>query len=104
MPPSLADVWAAFAWGAVSSAGLVLGAIAGFFFRLSHRWAGAQAAERANFQSYLIELCDALGVRLLREKIGALSAIKSTRTTIVLETGKESMTLPIGVRSSGVGA
>jgi hypothetical protein len=29
---------------------------------LAEHWAGAQAAERANFQSYLIELCDALGV------------------------------------------
>ena len=37
---------------------------------------------------------EALG-RLLREKIGGLPAVKSTRTTIVLETVKESMTLPI---------
>jgi hypothetical protein len=29
---------------------------------LADRWAGAQAAERANFQPYLIELCEALGV------------------------------------------
>src|SRR5687768_710605 len=29
---------------------------------LAERWTGARAAERANFQSYLIELCDALGV------------------------------------------
>jgi hypothetical protein len=29
---------------------------------LAERWASAQAAERANFQSYLIELCEALGV------------------------------------------
>jgi len=29
---------------------------------LSERWAGAEAAELANFQSYLIELCEALGV------------------------------------------
>ena len=29
---------------------------------LAERWAGAEAAERANFQSYLIELCEALGV------------------------------------------
>jgi Lrp/AsnC family leucine-responsive transcriptional regulator len=34
--------------------------------------------------------------KLLREKIGALPAVKSTRTTIVLETVKESMTLAIG--------
>jgi Lrp/AsnC family leucine-responsive transcriptional regulator len=38
---------------------------------------------------------EALG-RLLRERIGGLAAVKSTRTTIVLETVKESMTLPIG--------
>jgi Lrp/AsnC family transcriptional regulator, leucine-responsive regulatory protein len=42
---------------------------------------------------------EALG-RLLRERIGGLAAVKSTRTTIVLETVKESMTLPIGVLSS----
>jgi ZIP family zinc transporter len=30
------EVWAALAWGAVSSAGLLVGAIAGSFFRLSH--------------------------------------------------------------------
>ena len=29
---------------------------------LAERWAGAKAAERANFQPYLIELCEALGV------------------------------------------
>jgi len=39
---------------------------------------------------------EALG-RLLREKIGGLPAIKSTRTTIVLETVKEGMSLPIRV-------
>src|ERR1041384_5149535 len=37
---------------------------------------------------------EALG-RLLREKIGGIPAIKSTRTTIVLETVKEGMALPI---------
>ena len=36
MQPSSADIWAAFAWGAVSSAGLLVGAIAGFFSRPSH--------------------------------------------------------------------
>jgi zinc transporter, ZIP family len=36
MPPSFADIWAAFAWGAVSSAGLLVGAVTGFFSRLSH--------------------------------------------------------------------
>lgn len=29
---------------------------------LAERWSGARAAERANFQPYLIELCEALGV------------------------------------------
>jgi hypothetical protein len=29
---------------------------------LAEKWAGAKAAERANAQSYLIELCEALGV------------------------------------------
>src|SRR5882672_8127006 len=48
---------------------------------------------------------EALG-KLLREKIGVVPAVKSTRTTIVLETVKESMTLPIdsGVRDSVLGA
>jgi Lrp/AsnC family leucine-responsive transcriptional regulator len=46
---------------------------------------------------------EALG-RLLRERIGALPTIKSTRTTIVLETVKESMALPLGVRSALKGA
>jgi len=37
---------------------------------------------------------DALG-RLLRERLGAVPGITSTRTTIVLETVKETATLPI---------
>jgi zinc transporter, ZIP family len=36
MPPSFGDVWAALAWGAVSSVGLVVGAVAGWFSRVSH--------------------------------------------------------------------
>jgi ZIP family zinc transporter len=36
MPPSSSDIWAAFAWGAVSSGGLLLGAVAAFFCRPSH--------------------------------------------------------------------
>ena len=36
-PPVLTEVWAALAWGAVSSAGLLAGAIAGSFFRMPHR-------------------------------------------------------------------
>jgi Lrp/AsnC family leucine-responsive transcriptional regulator len=35
--------------------------------------------------------------RLLREKIGAISAVRSTRSTIVLETLRESAQLPLGV-------
>ena len=38
---------------------------------------------------------EALG-RLLREKISSLRSVRSTRTTIVLETVKESMAVPIG--------
>jgi zinc transporter, ZIP family len=37
MPTSADDVWAALAWGAVSSAGLLVGAIAGSFFGMPHR-------------------------------------------------------------------
>jgi ZIP family zinc transporter len=36
MPPSFGEVWAALAWGMLSSVGLVVGAVAGSFFRLSH--------------------------------------------------------------------
>ena len=37
---------------------------------------------------------EALG-RLLREKFGTIATVTSTRTTIVLETVKESMVLPL---------
>ena len=37
MPPSFADIWTALAWGAVSSVGLLVGAIAGSFSRLPHQ-------------------------------------------------------------------
>ena len=36
MPPSISEIWAATAWGAVSSIGLVIGALVGSFSRLSH--------------------------------------------------------------------
>ncbi len=39
---------------------------------------------------------EALG-RLLRERIGALPAVRSTRTTIVLQTVKETATLPLNL-------
>ena len=37
MPASVAEVWAALAWGAVPSVGLLVGAIAGSFSRLPHQ-------------------------------------------------------------------
>jgi zinc transporter, ZIP family len=37
MPTSADEVWAALAWGAVSSVGLLVGAIAGSFARLPHQ-------------------------------------------------------------------
>jgi ZIP family zinc transporter len=36
MPPSFGEIWVALAWGAVSSVGLVVGAVVGSFSRLSH--------------------------------------------------------------------
>jgi zinc transporter ZupT len=36
MPTSADEVWAALAWGALSSVGLLIGAIAGSFFRMPH--------------------------------------------------------------------
>jgi ZIP family zinc transporter len=36
MPPSFGEVWAALAWGMLSSVGLVVGVVAGSFSRLSH--------------------------------------------------------------------
>jgi ZIP family zinc transporter len=36
MPPSADQIWAALAWGAASSAGLLIGALAGAFSRLRH--------------------------------------------------------------------
>jgi Lrp/AsnC family leucine-responsive transcriptional regulator len=41
---------------------------------------------------------EALG-RLLRERLGKISTITSTRTTIVLETVKETSELPIAVEA-----
>lgn len=47
---------------------------------------------------YLVKLrCDSneeLG-RILRDKIGTIGAVRSSRTSVVLETVKESMTLPV---------
>src|SRR5918995_6374008 len=36
MPTSVDEVWAALAWGAASSVGLLIGALAGSYARLSH--------------------------------------------------------------------
>jgi zinc transporter, ZIP family len=36
MSPSFGEIWAALAWGGLSSVGLVVGAVAGCFSRLSH--------------------------------------------------------------------
>ena len=37
MSPSTHEMWAALAWGAASSAGLLIGALVGSFFRMSHQ-------------------------------------------------------------------
>ena len=42
--------------------------------------------------------------RLLREKISAIKAVRSTRTTIVLETVKETSAVPIGATDETNGA
>ncbi|WP_165073354.1 Lrp/AsnC family transcriptional regulator [Paludisphaera rhizosphaerae] len=55
---------------------------------------------------YLIKIrtsdVEALG-KLLREKIGVIPSIRSTRTTIVMETLKETATVPIPGTSEGQG-
>lgn len=55
---------------------------------------------------YLIKIrtsdVEALG-KLLREKIGVIPSIRSTRTTIVMETLKETATVPIAGTSEGQG-
>jgi Lrp/AsnC family leucine-responsive transcriptional regulator len=93
------------------AAGLPL--LAFIFVRSSERAGGVTTAERlaripevlevhhiAGEDCFLVKLraadTEALG-RILREKIGSLAAVTSTRTTIVLETVKESTTLPLEV-------
>ncbi|MBA2340139.1 MAG: Lrp/AsnC family transcriptional regulator [Pyrinomonadaceae bacterium] len=53
---------------------------------------------------YLVKVrvtdAEALG-SLLRERIGAIKTVRSTRTTVVLQTVKEAMALPIGEASAG---
>lgn len=91
------------------AAGLPL--LAFVFVRSNERAGGVTSAEKiaripevlevhhiAGEDCFLVKLraadTEALG-RLLREKFGTIPAITSTRTTIVLETVKESMALPL---------
>lgn len=46
-----------------------------------------------------VESTEALG-RFLRERIGTIPAVRSTRTTIVLETVKETANLPVPARET----
>jgi Lrp/AsnC family leucine-responsive transcriptional regulator len=96
---------------AIDSTSLGLGLLAFVFVKVeedigSDR-AGHQLADIAGVQEvhhiagedcYLVKIraadTESLG-RMLREKFGAIPAVKSTRTTIVLQTLKESSTLPI---------
>jgi Lrp/AsnC family leucine-responsive transcriptional regulator len=56
----------------------------------------------AGQDSYLVKVRvrdpEALG-RLLRERFGAIPTVKSTQSTIALETVKEAWTLPVGTRA-----
>jgi Lrp/AsnC family leucine-responsive transcriptional regulator len=91
------------------AAGLPL--LAFIFVRSNERAGGIATAEKlsripevlevhhiAGEDCFLVKLraadTEALG-RLLRERIGSLPSVTSTRTTIVLETVKESTTLPL---------
>jgi len=91
---------------------LGLGLLAFVFVRSEDRVGGAKTAEWlariaevqevhhiAGEDCFLVKVrvpdTEALG-RLLRERLGAFEHVRSTRTTIVLETVKESAGLPIG--------
>jgi len=91
------------------AAGLPL--LAFVFVRSNERAGGVSTAEKmaripevlevhhvAGEDCFLVKLrvadTEALG-KLLRERIGAIATVTSTRTTIVLETVKESMALPL---------
>jgi len=91
------------------AAGLPL--LAFVFVRSNERAGGVGTAEKiaripevlevhhvAGEDCFLVKLraadTEALG-RLLREKVGSIPTVASTRTTIVLETVKESMALPL---------
>ncbi|MFN2386419.1 MAG: Lrp/AsnC family transcriptional regulator [Thermoanaerobaculia bacterium] len=90
---------------------LGLGLLCFMFVRSNERGGSVETAEKlaaipeilevhqvAGEDCFLIKVraadTDALG-RLLREKLGHISTITSTRTTIVLETVKETGTLPL---------
>jgi Lrp/AsnC family leucine-responsive transcriptional regulator len=90
-----------------------LGLVAFIFVRSNDRPGGVQTAERIRNIPEVLEVhhvagedCflvkaraadpEALG-RLLREELGKIPTITSTRTTIVLETVKETSVLPIAV-------
>jgi Lrp/AsnC family leucine-responsive transcriptional regulator len=90
-----------------------LGLVAFTFVRSNDRPGGIQTAEKlaeipevlevhhvAGEDCFLVKVraadTEALG-RLLRERLGKIGTITSTRTTIVLETVKETAELPIAV-------
>ena len=90
-----------------------LGLVAFTFVRSNDRPGGIQTAQRlaeipevlevhhvAGEDCFLVKVraadTEALG-RLLRERLGKISTITSTRTTIVLETVKETSELPIEI-------
>lgn len=90
-----------------------LGLVAFTFVRSNDRPGGVQTAEKlaeipevlevhhvAGEDCFLVKVraadTESLG-RLLRERLGKIGTITSTRTTIVLETVKESVELPIAV-------
>jgi Lrp/AsnC family leucine-responsive transcriptional regulator len=90
-----------------------LGLVAFMFVRSNDRPGGIQTAEKlaeipevlevhhvAGEDCFLVKVraadTEALG-RLLRERLGKIGTITSTRTTIVLETVKETSALPIAI-------
>jgi Lrp/AsnC family leucine-responsive transcriptional regulator len=97
-----------------------LGLVAFIFVRSNDRPGGVQTAERISKIPEVLEVhhvagedCflvkaraadpEALG-RLLREELGKIPTITSTRTTIVLETVKETSALPISIEEEAEAA
>ncbi len=95
----------------IDPAALDLGQLAFIFIRSSDRPGGDQTAEKLAGIPEILELhhvagedcflakvrardAEALG-RLLRERLGRIATISSTRTTIVLEVVKETSALPL---------